>query len=83
MGYNTPRTLQVCGLPAPWILPMPAPIVRGHLGRDDTIGVRVGDTFVQRLPANPVTGAPIESPMALLERAAVECGTQLPFVYVY
>jgi hypothetical protein len=83
-AYKQRRTRQPLGLPGIWTLPMPAPRVFGHLGRDgEASGLFAGTLWVGRISANPVTGEPRESTMALLERAAQVHGTQEGFTYAY
>lgn len=83
MPYVT-RTLQLLGLPAPWTLAMPAPRVVGHYGRNaDAVAVETAGHRVERLGPDPVVGAPRESIMALLERAAKLHGTVAPYTLVY
>lgn len=59
-----------------WTLPMTAPRVYGVARRSDScFGLRVGDVLVDRAPGEQLD--------ALIERAALNCGTDQAFELQY
>jgi hypothetical protein len=77
-----PRTTQRLGIAGVWTAPIACPTIMGILGADP-VAVRVGETVVERLDMNPVTGAPRETTDALIARATALHGIVLPFWLIY